>query len=451
MTENTPATPDAGPPETPPADSAAAAGGHAGATDVASIAAVGAEVAPTMPPVALVDAEVAADVPPVAPVNRRKRERPPLAPATRSSPITRAALLAYLFLIIYASWFPFSGWHNQGLSPFIFLETMKMPRYWTLFDAITNVIGYVPLGTLIVYSLYPRIKGIWALLIAAAAGALVSGTMEAVQTFLPTRVSSNLDFYTNAIGCALGGLIGVLTVRRLLDRSQLQRLRREWFAPHASQGLVLLALWPLAQIYPQNFLYGLGQILPILSDWLSQLLDMEVDLAGLIRPDVDLTVEQYWLSETIITACGMVGAGLTLLCLLRKPAPRGLLVCAMIAASVLIKGLATALLFSPENAFVWVTPGAEGGFLIGAIMLAGLTYAPHVAQRRLAVTTLLLGLVIINTTPANPYFVATLQTWVQGKFLNFNGAAQFLSLLWPFFAVWFLWLPSHKLNAAKVS
>jgi VanZ family protein len=451
MTENTPATPDAGPPDAPPADSAAAAAGHAEATDVASIAAVGAEVAPTMPPVALVDAEVAADVPPVAPVNRRKRERPPLTPATRSSPITRAALLAYLFLIIYASWFPFSGWHNQGLSPFIFLETMKMPRYWTLFDAITNVIGYVPLGTLIVYSLYPRIKGIWALLIAAAAGALVSGTMEAVQTFLPTRVSSNLDFYTNAIGCALGGLIGVLTVRRLLDRSQLQRLRREWFAPHASQGLVLLALWPLAQIYPQNFLYGLGQILPILSDWLSQLLDMEVDLAGLIRPDVDLTVEQYWLSETIITACGMVGAGLTLLCLLRKPAPRGLLVCAMIAASVLIKGLATALLFSPENAFVWVTPGAEGGFLIGAIMLAGLTYAPHVAQRRLAVTTLLLGLVIINTTPANPYFVATLQTWVQGKFLNFNGAAQFLSLLWPFFAVWFLWLPSHKLNAAKVS
>jgi VanZ family protein len=377
--------------------------------------------------------------------------KPPVTPATRSSPITRAALLAYLFLIIYASWFPFSGWHNQGLSPLIFLETTSMPRYWTKFDAITNVVGYIPLGTLIVYALYPRIKNLWALLIAAASGLLVSGTMEAVQTYLPTRVSSNLDFYTNAVGCAIGGLIGVLTVRRLLDQSQLQRLRQAWFAPHASQGLVLLALWPLAQIYPQNFLYGLGQLLPILSDWLSQLLDMDIDLAGLIRPDVDLTVEQYWLSETIITACGMVGAGLTLLCLLRKPAPRGLMVAAMIAASVLVKGLATALLFSPENAFVWITPGAEGGFLIGAIMLAGLAYAPHVAQRRLAITTLLLGLAIINITPANPYFVATLQTWVQGKFLNFNGAAQFLSLLWPFFAVWFLWLPSHKLNAAKVS
>ncbi|SHM98999.1 VanZ like family protein [Duganella sacchari] len=377
--------------------------------------------------------------------------KPPLAPVSRTSPITRAALLAYLLLIIYASWFPFSGWHNQGLSPLIFLETTSMPRYWTKFDAIINVIGYIPLGTLIVYALYPRIKGIWALLLAGACGLLVSGTMEAVQTYLPSRVSSNLDFYTNAIGCAIGALIGVLTVRRLLDQSQLQRLRRAWFAPHASQGLVLLALWPLAQIYPQNFLYGLGQLLPILSEWLSQLLDMEIDLGNMIRPDVELTVEQYWLSETIITACGMVGAGLTLLCLLRKPSPRGLLLSAMVVASVVVKALATALLFSPENAFVWVTPGAQAGFLIGAIMLAGLTYAPHVAQRRLAVTTLLLGLVIINTTPANPYFVATLQTWVQGKFLNFNGAAQFLSLLWPFFAVWFLWLPSHKLNAAKVS
>ena len=379
---------------------------------------------------------------------RAKQPRPLPTPASKSSPLARAAFLAYLLLIIYASWFPFSGWQNQGLSPWIFLETYSMPRYWTKFDAITNVIGYIPLGTLLVYALYPHVRKFFAFLIGATAGVLVSGTMEAVQTFLPSRVSSNLDFWTNSAGCTVGALIGVLTVRRLLDRSQLQRLRQAWFAPHASQGLVLLALWPLAQIYPQNFLFGLGQILPILSDWLSWAADAEIDLASYIRPDVVLTVEQYWLSETIITACGMVGASLTLLCLLRKPSPRALLVAAMIASAILVKALASALLFAPENAFVWVTPGAEGGFLIGAIMLAGLGFAPHAAQRRVAVITLLLALVIINTTPANPYFVATLQTWVQGKFLNFNGAAQFLALLWPFFAIWFLWLPSHKLNAA---
>jgi hypothetical protein len=79
-------------------------------------------------------------------------------------------------------------------------------------------------------------------------------------------------------------------------------------------------------------------------------------------------------------------------------------------------------------------------------MLAGLAFAPPKSQRRLAAMTLLLSLLIVNTTPVNPYFVATLQGWVQGKFLNFNGAAQFLSLLWPFFALWFLLLPAHKLN-----
>jgi VanZ family protein len=367
---------------------------------------------------------------------------------SRTSPLARAALLAYFLLIVYASWYPFSGWHNQGLSPFIFLEHTALPHYWTKFDAITNVIGYMPLGTLIVYALYPRFRGLAALALATLAGTLLSGTMEAVQTYLPSRVSSNLDFYTNAVGCALGAVIGVLTVRKLMDHSPLYRLRQQWFAPHASQGLVLLALWPLAQIYPQSFLFGLGQLLPILSDWLSTLLDTEIDLASYLRPDTVLTVEQYWLSETIITACGMVGAALTLLCLLRKPAPRGVLVVLLVASAIVVKALATALFFSPENAFVWVTPGAEGGFLIGAIMLAGLTFAPHVAQRRLAAATLLLCLLIVNTTPANPYFVATLQTWVQGKFLNFNGAAQFLSLLWPFFTIWFLWLPSHKLNRA---
>lgn len=365
---------------------------------------------------------------------------------SRPSPVSRAALLAYLFLIVYASWFPFTGWHNSGLWPLTFLENTTMPRYWTKFDVGINVVGYIPLGMLMVYSLFPRITGVRAIVVAGVCGALVSCTMEAVQSYLPSRVSSNLDFYTNTAGCAIGAVIGALSARKLLDHSHLYRLRQRWFAEHGSQGLVLIALWPLAQIYPQGYLFGLGQLLPILSDWLSGLLDIEVDLASFLRPDVVLTVEQYWLSETIITACGMTGAALTLLCMLRRGAPKGMLVLGLIVATLLVRAMASALLFAPENAFVWVTPGAQGGFLIGLIMLGGLAFAPPVAQRRVATAALLLSLVIVNTTPINPYFMATLQGWFQGKFLNFNGAAQFLSLLWPFFALWFLLLPSHKLN-----
>ena len=371
---------------------------------------------------------------------------PELPASRKGSPVARAALLAYTLLIVYASLYPFSGWQNQGLSPLIFLEYHSLPRYWTLFDAGINVIGYIPFGTLLVYAMYPRVRGIWAFLLASLAGTLVSGLMEAVQTYLPTRVSSNLDFYTNTAGCVAGAVIGALSARKLLDTSHLYRLRQRWFAQHASQGLVLVALWPLAQIYPQGFLFGLGQLLPILSEWTSDLLGMEVDLASYVRPDTALSVEQYWLSETIVTACGMVGAALTLLCILRKPSPRAALVALLVGAAVVVKMLATALQFGPDNAFVWITPGAQGGFLIGVIMLGGLVFAPHVAQRRLAVATLLLSLVIVNTTPVNPYFSETLASWVQGKFLNFNGAAQFLSLLWPLAALWYLCLPSHKLN-----
>jgi VanZ family protein len=363
----------------------------------------------------------------------------------RASPVARAALLAYLLLIVYASWFPFSGWRSSGLSPFAFLN-LQMPRWWTGFDVMVNVVGYMPFGILIVLALHPRVRGPWAVAIAAVVGLLVSGTMEIVQNYLPSRVPSNLDLLTNAGGCLAGALLGAWFAPMLLDRSRLYLLRQRWFAAHASQGLVLVALWPLAQVYPQNYLFGNGQILPLLSEWLSDWLDTDIDLVTMLRGDVPMSVEQYWLSETIITACGMTGAALTLLCLTRRGAPRLALMLALIGVGIVVKTLASSLFFAPDNAFVWVTPGAEGGFLIGLIMLAGLAFAPQVAQRRLAVVTLVLSLIVVNTIPANPYFVSTLQAWQQGKFLNFNGAAQFLDMAWSVIALWFLLLPSHRLN-----
>jgi VanZ family protein len=35
-----------------------------------------------------------------------------------------------------------------------------MPRYWTMFDAVINVIGYIPLGMLLAYAMHPRLRGI---------------------------------------------------------------------------------------------------------------------------------------------------------------------------------------------------------------------------------------------------------------------------------------------------
>jgi len=362
-----------------------------------------------------------------------------------SSTFARVGLLVYTLLIVYASWYPFAGWRSMGLAPWAFL-LMPLPYYWTWFDLLTNIVGYMPFGTLTVLALHPRVRGFTAVLLAMACGALLSGMMEAVQTFIPSRVSSNLDFMTNAVGTALGAVAGLLLSRTFLEQSRLLQLRKKWFTRDAGRGLIVVALWPVAQTYPQAYLFGHGQILPILSGWLSEWFDTPIDLADIVVHAQELTVQEYWLAETIITACGMTGALLTLLCLLRKHAPKARLLITLAALALITKALANALLFTPDNAFAWLTPSARGGLLVGAIMTAGLAFARPVAQRRLAVINLVISVAIANLAPVNPYFTATLQAWVQGKFLNFNGAAQFFSLVWPFFAMWFLLHPMHRLK-----
>lgn len=375
-------------------------------------------------------------------------------PASAPSPLAassfaRVSLLLYTLLIVYASWYPLSGWRDMGLQPFDYLWA-RLPYYWTGFDLWTNIIGYAPFGALVVYALYPHVRGAGAVALGITAGIALSAMMEAVQTYLPTRIPSNLDLLANSCGAALGALIGAATSGYFLRQSRLLEIRRRWFSQEASRGLVVAGLWPLALIYPQHHLFGLGHLVPPLSSWLSDLLDTPIDLAAWWTNHAQLTAEQYWLAEIIVTACGLTGAVLTMILLLRQPAPRHLLATLYLLCAVALKSLACALFFAPENALVWLTPGSAGGILIGALMLAGLSFAPPLAQRRIAALALMFSLLVTNAIPANPYFVSTLQTWVQGKFLNFNGAAQFLSVLWPFLALWFLTHPVHRKSDSEV-
>jgi VanZ family protein len=367
----------------------------------------------------------------------------------KASASVRITLLVYVLLVIYSSGFPFSGWRDNGLLPWSYLVD-PMPHYWTWFDLVVNVIGYVPLGSLSVLALYPRVRGVWAVLITSASGMLLAVMLEGLQSYLPSRVPSNLDLMTNSLGVILGALSGTLLYSPVLEKSGLRSLRRTWFSEQASRGLIVVALWPVAQIYPQPYLFGHGQILPTVSSWLSSWFAMPVDLSQLLWQEMYANVDQYRLLEVIITALGMTGAVLLLLCQTRRAAPKVALALMLMLAAIATKALAHAVLFAPDDAFSWLTPAAIGGLMVGTVMLAGLSFAPPAAQRRAATLSLLIALVLINMAPSNPYFLSTLQEWTQGKFLNFNGAAQLLSLCWPAFALWFLTHPAHR-NSAKSS
>ncbi|MGZ9711431.1 VanZ family protein [Glaciimonas sp. GNP009] len=360
-----------------------------------------------------------------------------------SSSFARVSLLIYLLLIIYASWYPFSGWRDVGLTPWAFLSA-PLPHYWTLFDVWTNIVGYMPLGLLTVLVLPRRIPLTLTVILVTLAGILFSGVMEAVQTYLPTRVSSNLDLLTNSIGALSGSIIGAIFRYRFSPENKLLLLRERWFNREASHGMVMIALWPLAQLAPLNHLFGFGQVTSMLSTWLSDWFEQPIDLAAWMTNDVQLSAEQYWMTESIITACGLVSAGLMLLIVLRKDAPKVALTFLLIWVTLSVKAFASALLFTPENVLVWLTPGALTGLLVGAVVLVTFGFTPQRVQRWVAALAVFVSLVFVNVIPDNPYYVETLQTWSLGKFLNFNGAAQFLALLWPFFTLWFLFHPMHR-------
>ena len=89
----------------------------------------------------------------------------------------------YAALIVYASLFPFSGWRDQGIAPWAYLNA-PWPQYWTRFDLVSNLIGYMPFGFLLTLALLRmRRGGAWlAVPLATLAAAALSFCMEALQS-----------------------------------------------------------------------------------------------------------------------------------------------------------------------------------------------------------------------------------------------------------------------------
>ena len=71
-------------------------------------------------------------------------------PRHRSSAVPLSWL--YVGLIVYASLYPFAGWRVPGVGPLDFL-LLGWPHWWTTFDLVSNLLGYLPLGFLLFVAL----------------------------------------------------------------------------------------------------------------------------------------------------------------------------------------------------------------------------------------------------------------------------------------------------------
>jgi VanZ family protein len=345
------------------------------------------------------------------------------------SPLARYLFIAYVLLVVYATLYPFGGWRDAGISAFAYL-TAARPRYITGFDLTANVLGYVPYGLLAVLAMYPRVTGVGAFFAALLSGAALALTLEAVQTFLPTRIASNVDVGCNVVGAGVGALMGLGIVRWLFGTSLLLHLRTQYVAPgaRADAGLVLIGLWLATQLDPAGLLFGAGD----LRDLFRQ------PRGSAYEPDVFVTI------EALTAACNLVAVGLIASTILKPSGPVLRVMLGLIALGLVVKTGAFVILRQAEDVFHWLTPGALIGLAAGVPVLLATAMMPRALRIALATVLLMGATVLVNLAPPNPYFASTLAVWAQGHFLNFNGLTRLLSLLWPFAAVLYLVMLSAR-------
>lgn len=345
----------------------------------------------------------------------------------RLTRLPRQLALAYTVLIVYASLHPFTGWRNPGLSPFEFLSA-DWPRYWTVFDLVFNACAYLPLGFLLALALHHLPRRWLVALTTLLLGSGISLSLEALQSWLPSRVPSHLDLACNALGTGLGALIaqwhGEIIFRRILQ-IQKNLLTQH---PHAESGLVLIGLWLLTQLSPETLLFGTGD--------LRYLLD--------IPPALPYAAHSFFFMETAIIVCHTLAIGLIATTLFSNRHAAVQVLVLFFSLALAIRTLAAAILVDPLHAFVWLTPGAGLGLMIGLALLLLALLLPTSLHLPLAGLALMAGTVVVNLTPPNPYSTVALAAWRHGHFLNFNGLTRLVSSCWPFLALPYLTLLARR-------
>ncbi|WP_085318180.1 VanZ family protein [Derxia lacustris] len=345
------------------------------------------------------------------------------------SPLARLACAAWTLVVVYISLTPFSGWRDTGLGAFDFLLAPPQ-RYISNLDIAVNVAGYLPLGALLAWSLHPRLRGGWALALAALGCALLSGGMEALQTWLPNRVASNLDLAANAAGGLLGAWLGAASGPALLDRSRLRQWRNRWYERDASVGLVLAGLWLLAQLPPQTLPFGTGRLVTPVFDALAAWVGEPVE-----HPDWwTLSASRAMAFEAASAATGLAAGTLFALLPMRARvplAPRLAVTLLVAALALLLRCIGDALMYAAEDWLAWATPGARLGGLAG--LGAGLLLAMLPAGARRAAFWLLLAasLAVVNIAPDNPYLAATFASSQAAGWRHVRALLAALGLVWP--------------------
>lgn len=339
----------------------------------------------------------------------------------------RHLAIVYVVLLVCASLYPMSSWRILGLPVFDYL-TAPWPRYFEAWEIIANIVGYMPLGFIMV-SVLPQ-GWTWKrqVAITVLCGALLSFCMETMQNFLPIRVSSNVDLFANSIGTLLGALAGVRWWHAVFAPGRgLMYLRERYIADDGLTGdvaMILIVLWVFVQLTPNQLLFTGGELRTLLN----------------IASPLPFEPNRLIKFETAQTASMMLAVGLFAHCTLRASGPKLVIGLLLLGMGARLAG--SACFFVPSNPLAWLTPGVQYGFFTGAALLFIALRLPKVAQHALAGASLLMASLLINMMPESPYFLRNISGGSliirRANYPNFYALCRLVAAVWPFVALAYL-------------
>jgi len=347
----------------------------------------------------------------------------------RNSKLVGYLTVTYLVLVVYTSLHPFSQWRAPAQEVRVFL-TAPWPEYFTWTDLALNVLAYIPVGALLAFVLMAHMRPRVAAVTAIIAAICLSLAIEVAQVFLPGRIPANVDLLCNATGALAGAMLALAVAGRGVLFGKLYRLRERMFYAGTAVDIcfLLLALWLATQFSAEIRLFGNGDVRHLLPT-----------VTG-----VGYSPRAYVLIEAGITGLSFCGVALMLTMISRTVRGAAASVAVLVLCAVLLKTLASNVLFVSGNSALWITPGALLGIVAGGLLWVVLIAAPLAMQIACATTSIALGMALVNAAPENPYLDATLRVWQHGHYASLYDLTYVLSGAWPFAAIAFLTYAGYR-------
>jgi len=333
--------------------------------------------------------------------------------------------VGYTFFIMYASLSPFSGWRAQGLD---FIEVIRAPFHFTFttFDAVINLLSYLPFGLLVSLTFRARFGAFASVTLGLLTGMFLSASMEYLQMYLPSRTSSNLDILTNSAGAFLGALLAVSVASWTWFSSRITRWRNDLFRNGHKMdfGLALLALWIFGQVNPS---------LPMLGN---------VFISEVARqPFVPIPSTPFDIWESGAVTLNLLMLGTLMVTLLQPPRKVVTAMLAILTMVALAKFIAAALLLKSWALLLWINSEAVLGILLGLALLMATFWLPQGVAVGIGAAVALSYFAIVNFVldSSGPSSAMSIYHWHYGHLLNYNGLSQTITLAFPLLLLFHLW------------